>query len=168
MATAPYGVLSVSGGLTNGAPATAYTVADLFAFVKENVPDFSSSSCHFPLPQSPCRSLPAAQSLHFLANRVYCPQKQLLLACRLLPFAVTSQMCRGCFVRLQQDQNHSRPPLPKAARRPPRRSPVPRPLARCAGHPAAGSRQAQRHHKKTSRNFRPWYCFFPPRCVYWL
>ena len=26
--------------------------------------------------------------------------------------------------------------------------------------PAAGSRQAQRHHKKTSRNFRPWYCFF--------
>lgn len=40
VATAPYGVLSVSGGLTKGAPATTYTVADLFAFVKENVPDF--------------------------------------------------------------------------------------------------------------------------------
>ncbi len=34
VATAPDSVLSVSGGLTDGAPATTYTVADLFAFVK--------------------------------------------------------------------------------------------------------------------------------------
>ena len=46
VATAPYGVLSVSGGLTNGAPATTYTVADLFAFVKENVPDFQPKPVH--------------------------------------------------------------------------------------------------------------------------
>ena len=46
MATAPYGVLSVSGGLTNGAPATTYTIADLFAFVKENVPDFQPKPVH--------------------------------------------------------------------------------------------------------------------------
>ncbi len=46
VATAPYGVLSVSGGLTNGAPATTYTIADLFAFVKENVPDFQPKPVH--------------------------------------------------------------------------------------------------------------------------
>lgn len=46
VATAPYGVLSVSGGLTKGAPATTYTVADLFAFVKENVPDFQPKPVH--------------------------------------------------------------------------------------------------------------------------
>lgn len=46
VATAPYGVLSVSGGLTKGAPATIYTVADLFAFVKENVPDFQPKPVH--------------------------------------------------------------------------------------------------------------------------
>lgn len=46
VATAPYGVLSVSGGLTNGAPATTYTVADLFAFVKENVPEFQPKPVH--------------------------------------------------------------------------------------------------------------------------
>ena len=34
VATTPDSVLSVSGGLTDGAPATTYTVADLFAFVK--------------------------------------------------------------------------------------------------------------------------------------
>lgn len=46
VATTPDSVLSVSGGLTNGAPATTYTIADLFAFVKENVPDFQPKPVH--------------------------------------------------------------------------------------------------------------------------
>ena len=46
VATTPDSVLSVSGGLTDGAPATTYTVADLFAFVKENVPDFQPKPVH--------------------------------------------------------------------------------------------------------------------------
>ena len=46
VATTPDSVLSVSEGLTDGAPATTYTVADLFAFVKENVPDFQPKPVH--------------------------------------------------------------------------------------------------------------------------
>ena len=46
VATTPDSVLSVSEGLTDGAPATTYTVADLFAFVKKNVLDFQPKPVH--------------------------------------------------------------------------------------------------------------------------
>ena len=46
VASMPYGVLSENGGLTNGASATNWNVADLFDFVKKNVADFHPKPVH--------------------------------------------------------------------------------------------------------------------------